>query len=140
MGSQRRRLCHVHVYGSADCPAVHRPGARRIETLSSASIAAPTMSLFYCFNIFSKLAVGALSGFEYVAFSPAKRAHPRAISDVPSSSLSPVIALDVHSRDQFGARIHRRQTDRSYRSGAANPALGLHFFRSQAPSLRSAFC
>src|SRR5436305_14601881 len=29
-------------------------------------IAAPTMSIFYCFNIFSKLAVGALSGFEYV--------------------------------------------------------------------------
>src|SRR5205814_4267956 len=30
-------------------------------------LAAPTMSLFYCFNIFTKLAVGALSGFEYVA-------------------------------------------------------------------------
>jgi glutamate:GABA antiporter len=29
-------------------------------------IAAPAMSMFYCFNIFSKLAVGALSGFEYV--------------------------------------------------------------------------
>src|SRR5207237_7844035 len=29
--------------------------------------AAPTMSIFFCFNIFSKLAVGALSGFEYVA-------------------------------------------------------------------------
>lgn len=29
--------------------------------------AAPTVSLFFCFNIFTKLAVGALSGFEYVA-------------------------------------------------------------------------
>jgi amino acid transporter len=29
-------------------------------------IAAPTISIFYCFNIFTKLAVGALSGFEYV--------------------------------------------------------------------------
>ena len=29
--------------------------------------ALPAMSLFYCFNIFTKLAVGALSGFEYVA-------------------------------------------------------------------------
>src|SRR6266536_3798867 len=28
-------------------------------------IAGPTMSIFYCFNIFTKLAVGALSGFEY---------------------------------------------------------------------------
>src|SRR5438874_11047994 len=29
--------------------------------------AAPAVSIFYCLNIFSKLAVGALSGFEYVA-------------------------------------------------------------------------
>lgn len=31
------------------------------------AMAAPTMSLFYCLNITSKLAVGGLSGFEYVA-------------------------------------------------------------------------
>src|SRR5437762_7323039 len=30
-------------------------------------IAAPTVSMFYCLNIFSKLAIGALNGFEYVA-------------------------------------------------------------------------
>src|ERR1700740_3414030 len=30
-------------------------------------MAAPTISIFYCFNVFTKLAVGALSGFEYVA-------------------------------------------------------------------------
>jgi amino acid transporter len=29
--------------------------------------AAPTMPMFYCLNVFSKLAVGALAGFEYVA-------------------------------------------------------------------------
>ena len=31
------------------------------------AMAAPTVSLFYCLNITSKLAVGGLSGFEYVA-------------------------------------------------------------------------
>ncbi|MGI9114126.1 MAG: APC family permease [Chthoniobacterales bacterium] len=31
------------------------------------AFAAPSLSLFYCLNIFTKLAVGALSGFEYVA-------------------------------------------------------------------------
>ncbi|HEX4631348.1 MAG TPA: APC family permease [Chthoniobacterales bacterium] len=31
------------------------------------ALAAPTVSLFYCLNITSKLAVGGLSGFEYVA-------------------------------------------------------------------------
>lgn len=30
-------------------------------------MAAPAMSIFYCLNIFTKLSVGALSGFEYVA-------------------------------------------------------------------------
>src|SRR5207248_1929033 len=30
-------------------------------------IAAPTVSMFYCLNIFTKLSIGALSGFEYVA-------------------------------------------------------------------------
>src|SRR3982750_2575727 len=30
-------------------------------------MAAPTVSLFYCLNITSKLAVGGLSGFEYIA-------------------------------------------------------------------------
>ncbi len=31
------------------------------------ALAAPSMPIFYCLNIFTKLAVGALSGFEYVA-------------------------------------------------------------------------
>src|SRR5262249_33941601 len=37
-----------------------------LSTYRPLQIAAPAMSLFYCFNIFSKLAVGGLSGFEYV--------------------------------------------------------------------------
>src|SRR5207253_5092554 len=56
-------------------------------------IAAPTMSISYCFNIFSKLAVGALSGFEYVAILAGETRAPA--RDIGRSVLiaSPVIAL-----------------------------------------------
>jgi amino acid transporter len=56
-------------------------------------IAAPAMSLFYCFNIFSKLAVGALSGFEYVAILAGETRAPA--RDIGRSVViaSPVIAL-----------------------------------------------
>jgi glutamate:GABA antiporter len=56
-------------------------------------LAAPTVSMFYCLNIFSKLAVGALIGFEYVAiFAGETRAPAR---DIGRSVIiaSPVIAL-----------------------------------------------
>jgi glutamate:GABA antiporter len=56
-------------------------------------IAAPTMSVFYCFNIFSKLAVGALSGFEYVAILAGETRAPA--RDIGRSVIiaSPIIAL-----------------------------------------------
>src|SRR5205823_13255809 len=56
-------------------------------------LALPTMSLFYCFNIFSKLSVGALSGFEYVAILAGETRAPA--RDIGRSVLiaSPVIAL-----------------------------------------------
>src|SRR5437763_2783048 len=56
-------------------------------------IAAPTMSIFYCFNIFSKLAVGALSGFEYVAILAGETRAPA--RDIGRSVMiaSPIIAL-----------------------------------------------
>src|SRR6478672_2021719 len=56
-------------------------------------LAAPTMSLFYCFNIFTKLAVGALSGFEYVAILAGETRAPG--RDIGRSVIiaSPVIAL-----------------------------------------------
>src|ERR1700746_777768 len=55
--------------------------------------AAPTMSLFYCLNIFSKLAVGALSGFEYVAILAGETRSPA--RDIGRSVViaSPVIAI-----------------------------------------------
>ena len=54
---------------------------------------APTVSIFYCFNIFSKLAVGALSGFEYVAILAGETRSPA--RDIGRSVLiaSPIIAL-----------------------------------------------
>jgi Amino acid transporters len=56
-------------------------------------LAAPTMSLFYCVNIFTKLSVGALSGFEYVAILAGETRSPA--RDIGRSVIiaAPVIAL-----------------------------------------------
>jgi amino acid transporter len=56
-------------------------------------IAAPTMSIFYCFNIFTKLAVGALSGFEYVGILAGETRSPA--RDIGRSVIiaAPIIAL-----------------------------------------------
>jgi amino acid transporter len=56
-------------------------------------LAAPTLSIFYCFNIFTKLAVGALSGFEYVAILAGETRSPG--RDIGRSVLiaSPIIAI-----------------------------------------------
>jgi amino acid transporter len=56
-------------------------------------LALPTMSIFYCLNIFTKLGIGALSGFEYVAILAGETRAPA--RDIGRSVLiaSPVIAL-----------------------------------------------
>jgi amino acid transporter len=56
-------------------------------------IAGPTVSIFFCLNIFSKLAVGALSGFEYVAILAGETRTPA--RDIGRSVMiaSPIIAL-----------------------------------------------
>src|SRR5436309_12563724 len=51
------------------------------------------MSIFYCFNIFSKLAIGALSGFEYVAILGGETRAPARDIGRSVLSASPVIAL-----------------------------------------------
>jgi amino acid transporter len=56
-------------------------------------IAAPTMSIFFCLNIFSKLAVGALSGFEYVAILAGETRAPARNIGRSVIIASPVIAL-----------------------------------------------
>lgn len=56
-------------------------------------IAAPTMSIFYCLNIFTKLAVGALSGFEYVAILAGEARSPARNIGRSVMIASPIIAL-----------------------------------------------
>ncbi len=56
-------------------------------------IAAPAMSIFYCFNIFSKLAVGALSGFEYIAILAGETRAPARNIGRSVIIAAPVIAL-----------------------------------------------
>src|SRR5204862_7980724 len=62
-----------------------------LKTYRPLQLALPTMSIFYCFNIFSKLSVGALSGFEYVAILAGETRAPA--RDIGRSVLiaSPVI-------------------------------------------------
>src|SRR5438477_9661128 len=56
-------------------------------------IAAPAMSIFYCFNICSKLAVGGLSGFEYVAILAGEARAPARNIGRSVMIASPLIAL-----------------------------------------------
>ena len=64
-----------------------------LKTYHPLVLAAPTMSIFYCVNVFTKLSVGALSGFEYVAILAGETRSPA--RDIGRSVLiaSPVIAL-----------------------------------------------
>jgi amino acid transporter len=56
-------------------------------------IAAPTMSIFYCVNIFTKLAVGALSGFEYVGILAGETRAPARNIGHSVMIAAPIIAL-----------------------------------------------
>ena len=64
-----------------------------IKNYQPLPIALPAVSLFYCLNIFTKLGIGALSGFEYVAILAGETRSPA--RDIGRSVLiaSPLIAL-----------------------------------------------
>ena len=64
-----------------------------LKTYNPLPLALPTVSIFYCLNIFSKLGAGALSGFEYVAILAGETRSPA--RDIGRSVLiaSPIIAL-----------------------------------------------
>ncbi|MFN2542255.1 MAG: APC family permease [Chthoniobacterales bacterium] len=64
-----------------------------LKSYHPVQLVAPTMSIFYCLNIFTKLAVGALSGFEYVAILAGETRSPG--RDIGRSVIiaAPVIAL-----------------------------------------------
>src|SRR4029077_7815787 len=100
-----------------------------LKTYQPLQLALPTMSIFYCFNIFSKLAIGALSGFEYVAILAGETRAPA--PDIGRSlpgrrPLRPSRCardrVDVYSRHKFGFCVPRQQSDRSHWSGTANVA------------------
>src|SRR5205085_5787273 len=57
------------------------------------AMAAPTVSLFYCLNITSKLAVGGLSGFEYVAILAGEARAPARNIGLSVIIAAPIIAL-----------------------------------------------
>ncbi len=99
-----------------------------LKTYQPLQFALPAMSLFYCFNIFSKLAVGALSGFEYVAILAGETRAPA--RDIGRSVLiaSPVIALAFIFGTSSGTRVRRQQSDRPDWSGAANASTRAQFF------------
>jgi amino acid transporter len=80
----------VHNVGGFTMLAVMRGDLKEYHPLV---LAAPTMSIFYCINIFTKLSVGALSGFEYVAILAGETRSPG--RDIGRSVIlaSPVIAL-----------------------------------------------
>jgi amino acid transporter len=56
-------------------------------------IAAPTMSIFYCVNIFTKLAVGALSGFVYIGILAGETRSPARNIGRSVIIAAPMIAL-----------------------------------------------
>src|ERR1043165_4854298 len=75
-------------------------------------LAVPTVGFFFSFNIFTKLTVGALSGFEYVAILAGETRSPA--RDIGRSVLiaSPVIALAfILGTSSFLAFIGNREID-----------------------------
>src|SRR5207247_10953128 len=64
-----------------------------LSTYRPLEIAAPAMPLFYCFNIFSKLAVGGLSGFEYVGILAGEARAPARNIGRSVIIAAPIIAL-----------------------------------------------
>src|SRR6266436_5127725 len=81
------------VYGALICLPLLGLARGELKSYQPLQLALPTMSIFYCFNIFSKLSVGALSGFEYVAILAGETRSPA--RDIGRSVIiaSPVIAL-----------------------------------------------
>ena len=81
------------VYGALICLPLLGLARGDLKSYHPLQLALPTMSIFFCFYIFSKLAAGALSGFEYVAILAGETRSPA--RDIGRSVLiaSPIIAL-----------------------------------------------
>jgi len=81
------------VYGALVCLPLLGLSRGDLKSYNPLPLALPTASFFYCFNIFSKLSAGGLSGFEYVAILAGETRSPA--RDIGRSVLiaSPIIAL-----------------------------------------------
>jgi glutamate:GABA antiporter len=81
------------VYSALICLPLLGLARGEIKNYQPLPLALPTMSIFYCLNIFTKLGIGALSGFEYVAILAGETRSPA--RDIGRSVLiaSPIIAL-----------------------------------------------
>ncbi len=100
-----------------------------LSTYRPLQIAAPTVSIFYSFNIFTKLAVGALSGFEYVGILAGETRAPARNIGRSVIIAAPIIALIfIFGTSSVLAFIGNNQID------LIGPVpqtlrLGLHSFR-----------
>jgi amino acid transporter len=65
----------------------------RLAAYTPLEIVAPVAPIFYCVNIFTKLAVGALSGFEYIGILAGEARSPARNIGLSVLIASPVIAL-----------------------------------------------
>lgn len=81
------------VYAALICLPLLGLARGEIKNYQPFPLALPTVSIFYCLNIFTKLGVGGLSGFEYVAILAGETRSPA--RDIGRSVLiaSPIIAL-----------------------------------------------
>src|SRR5437879_5853195 len=81
------------VYGALICLPLLGLARGELKTYQPLQLALPTMSIFYCFNIFSKLSVGALSGFDYVAILAGEARSPARAIGRSVLIASPVIVF-----------------------------------------------
>ena len=81
------------VYAALICLPLLGLARGELKSYQPLPLALPTVSIFYCLNIFTKLGVGGLSGFEYVAILSGESRSPG--RDIGRSVLiaSPIIAL-----------------------------------------------
>ncbi|HEY6111119.1 MAG TPA: APC family permease [Chthoniobacterales bacterium] len=81
------------VYAALMCLPLLGLARGEIRNYQPLPLALPTMSIFYCLNIFTKLGIGALSGFEYVAILAGETRAPARNIGRSVIIASPIIAL-----------------------------------------------
>src|SRR3954463_9758378 len=86
-------LVMLLVYGALIALPFVALGRGELKEYRPLQIAPPAVSMFYCLNIFTKLSIGALSGFEYVAILAGETRSPARDIGLSVIIASPIIAL-----------------------------------------------